>query len=116
MNDMPRHERSGVVLTWLGRQASLTEQCSKAVQARSSRVDSRASHRSRKREAWSVSVTVSPPSTMVWVGETKELRALSRDRSRRRVEHDLTFHWQIVEGLGALAGMHNQAHRKAHRS
>jgi hypothetical protein len=72
--------------------------------------------RSRKREAWSVSVTVSPPSTMVWVGETKELRALSRDRSRRRVEQDLTFHWQIVEGLGALAGMHNQAHWKAHRS
>jgi hypothetical protein len=50
---------------------------------------------------------------MVWFGETKELRALSRDRSRRRVEHDLTFHWQIVEGLGALAGMHNQAYRKA---
>ena len=24
-----------------------------------------------------------------------------------RVEHDLTFQWQIVEGPGALAGMHN---------
>jgi hypothetical protein len=34
--------------------------------------------------------------------------ARPRDRSRRRVEHDLTFHWQIVEGAGALAGMHNQ--------
>jgi hypothetical protein len=55
-----------------------------------------------------VSATVSPASTMVQVGETKELRALPRDRSRRRVEHDLTFQWQIVEGAGALAGMHNQ--------
>jgi hypothetical protein len=55
------------------------------------------------------SVTVSPASTMVRVGEAKELRALPRDRSRRRVEHDLTFQWQIVEGPGALAGMHNQA-------
>src|SRR5262249_35836423 len=32
------------------------------------------------------SVTVSPASTMVRVGEAKELRALPRDRSRRRVE------------------------------
>ena len=46
---------------------------------------------------------------MVRVGEAKELRALPRDRSRRRVEHDVTFQWQIVEGPGALAGMHNQA-------
>jgi hypothetical protein len=28
---------------------------------------------------------------------------------RRRVEHDLTVQWQILEGPGALAGMHNQA-------
>ena len=55
------------------------------------------------------SVTVSPASIMVRVGEAKELRALPRDRSRRRVEHDLTFQWQIVEGPGALGGMHNQA-------
>jgi hypothetical protein len=55
------------------------------------------------------SVTVSPASTMVRVGEAKELRALPRDRSRRRVEHDLTFQWQIVEGPGALAGARNQA-------
>ena len=40
------------------------------------------------------------------VGEAKELRALPRDRSRRRVEDDLTFQWQIVEGPGVLAGMH----------
>jgi hypothetical protein len=55
------------------------------------------------------SVTVSPASIMVRIGEAKELRALPRDRSRRRVEHDLTFQWQIVEGPGALAGMHDQA-------
>ncbi|MGA7408030.1 MAG: hypothetical protein WBW67_25110 [Pseudolabrys sp.] len=40
---------------------------------------------------------------------TTRAAALPRDRSRRRIEHDLTFQWQIVEGPGALAGMHNQA-------
>jgi hypothetical protein len=54
------------------------------------------------------SVTVSPASTMVQVSETKELQALPPDRSRRRVDYDLTFQWQIVDGAGALAGMHNQ--------
>jgi hypothetical protein len=39
---------------------------------------------------------------MVRVGEAKELRALPRDRSRRRVEHELPFQWQIVEGPGAF--------------
>ena len=43
------------------------------------------------------------------VGTAKELRALPRDRSRRRVEEGLEFHWEIVEGLGALSAVHNQA-------
>jgi hypothetical protein len=55
------------------------------------------------------SVAVSPASSVVRVGEHKELRALPRDRSRRRVEQDLEFQWQIIEGLGALTGVHNQA-------
>ena len=55
------------------------------------------------------SVAVSPVSSIVRVGATKELRALPRDRSRRRVEKDLEFHWQLVEGPGALTGVHNQA-------
>jgi hypothetical protein len=55
------------------------------------------------------SVAVSPVSSIVRVGATKELRALPRDRSRRRVEEDLEFHWQLVEGPGELTGVHDQA-------
>ncbi|HXW23570.1 MAG TPA: ATP-binding protein [Xanthobacteraceae bacterium] len=55
------------------------------------------------------SVAVSPASSIVRVGETRELRALPRDRSRRRVEQNLEFHWRVVEGPGALTGAHNQA-------
>ena len=55
------------------------------------------------------SVTVSPASSVVRVGEQKELRALPRDRSRRRVEQDLEFTWQVTEGSGTLVGNHNQA-------
>jgi AcrR family transcriptional regulator len=55
------------------------------------------------------SVAVSPVSSIVRIGATKELRALPRDRSRRRVEEDLEFHWQLVEGPGTLTGVHNQA-------
>jgi hypothetical protein len=57
------------------------------------------------------SVAVSPVSSIVQVGATKELRALPRDRSRRRVEEDLEFHWQLVEGPGTLTGVHDQAVR-----
>jgi len=55
------------------------------------------------------SVAVSPASTVVQVGGQKELRALPRDRSRRRVETDLIFEWQLVEGGGLLTGAHDQA-------
>jgi hypothetical protein len=55
------------------------------------------------------SVTISPASSVLRVGASRELRALPRDRSRRRVEQDLEFHWQILEGAGALEGVHFQA-------
>ena len=55
------------------------------------------------------SVTISPASSVLRVGASRELRALPRDRSRRRVEQDLEFHWQILEGAGALEGVSNQA-------
>src|SRR5262249_51441731 len=42
------------------------------------------------------SVAISPASSVVRVGANREFRALPRDRSRRRVEEDLQFHWQIV--------------------
>jgi hypothetical protein len=55
------------------------------------------------------SVAISPASTIVRIGTPKELRALPRDRSRRRVENDLQFGWQLVDGLGTLADIHSQA-------
>jgi Histidine kinase-, DNA gyrase B-, and HSP90-like ATPase len=55
------------------------------------------------------SVVVSPASTVVRVGDKRALRALPYDRARRRVESDLTFNWQIVEGGGALDRTHDQA-------
>jgi hypothetical protein len=55
------------------------------------------------------SVAVSPASSVVRVGEQRSLRALPYDRSRRRVETDLTFTWELVEGNGALDRSHDQA-------
>jgi hypothetical protein len=55
------------------------------------------------------SVAVSPASSVVRVAEQRSLRALPYDRSRRRVETDLTFRWEIVEGNGALDRSHDQA-------
>ena len=43
------------------------------------------------------------------VGQSKELRALPRDRSRRRVDRDLEFHWEIVDCAGTLNGPRDQA-------
>jgi hypothetical protein len=54
------------------------------------------------------SVVVSPASCTVPVGESKNLRAIPRDRARRLVEEDLTFAWEIVEGGGQLAGIDSE--------
>jgi hypothetical protein len=54
------------------------------------------------------SVAVSPASSVVRVGESRKFQALPRDRSRRRVEHDLEFHWRIADGGGTLEGVHSQ--------
>jgi hypothetical protein len=43
------------------------------------------------------------------VSQTRNFRALPRDRSRRRVEDDLVFAWQITEGGGALSSVADQA-------
>jgi hypothetical protein len=53
-------------------------------------------------------VAISPASSVVRVGEQRTLRALPYDRSRRRVESDLTFAWEVIEGGGALEHRHNQ--------
>ncbi len=57
------------------------------------------------------SVTISPASSIVRVGASRELRALPRDRSRRRVEQDLEFLWRIAEGGGTLENPRDQAVR-----
>ncbi|MFH1604783.1 MAG: ATP-binding protein [Pseudomonadota bacterium] len=57
------------------------------------------------------SVAISPASSIVRVGESRELRALPRDRSRRRVELDLEFLWRIAEGAGAIENPRDQAVR-----
>lgn len=53
-------------------------------------------------------VAISPASSVVRVGEQRTLRALPYDRSRRRVESDLTFAWEVIEGGGALEHRHDQ--------
>ena len=54
------------------------------------------------------SVVISPTSSTLAVGQTRRLRALPRDRSRRRVEQDLTFAWEIVDGGGTLLSTSDQ--------
>ena len=48
------------------------------------------------------SVRVSPQTSVVSVNQTKNYRAVARDRSRTMVEHDLAYRWRIVEGTGTL--------------
>jgi hypothetical protein len=53
-------------------------------------------------------VVISPAASTLTVGQSRRLRALPRDRSRRRVEQDLTFAWEIVEGGGTLSSTSDQ--------
>jgi hypothetical protein len=54
------------------------------------------------------SVLISPAASTVAVNESRAFTALPRDRSRRRVEHDLEFHWQIADGGGTLGSERDQ--------
>jgi hypothetical protein len=54
------------------------------------------------------SVVISPAASTTPLNEVRKFRALPRDRSRRRVQDNLKFNWQIVEGDGALQGVANQ--------
>jgi hypothetical protein len=54
------------------------------------------------------SVVVSPAASTTPHNETRNFRALPRDRSRRRVVEDLVFAWTIVEGEGQLHGANDQ--------
>ena len=53
-------------------------------------------------------VVISPAASTVAVNDRRPFRALPRDRSRRRVEEDLTFAWEIAEGGGALSSSSDQ--------
>jgi len=48
------------------------------------------------------SVRISPASSVIAVGATKNLRAIARDRSNRLVEKDVSFNWEIIQGNGSL--------------
>jgi len=54
------------------------------------------------------SVVISPASSTIPVNERRRFRALPRDRSRRRVEQDLQFSWEIATGGGSLASTIDQ--------
>jgi hypothetical protein len=48
------------------------------------------------------SVRIAPATCVVSVGKTKNLRVVARDKSRRQVEENLVFRWEITEGEGTL--------------
>lgn len=54
------------------------------------------------------SVVISPASSTTPVHERRRFRALPRDRSRRRVEENLVFSWEIAAGGGSLANTVDQ--------
>ena len=48
------------------------------------------------------SVRIVPQSAAIRVGDVKSLRAICRDRSRRRVADNVQLAWRVVEGAGTL--------------
>ena len=54
------------------------------------------------------SVVISPAARTLAVNRSRRFRALPRDRSRRRVEQDLLFTWEIAEGEGTLSSTSDQ--------
>jgi Histidine kinase-, DNA gyrase B-, and HSP90-like ATPase len=54
------------------------------------------------------SAVISPAASTVPVNEQRRFRALPRDRSRRRVEEDLQFAWEVAEGAGSLGSTADQ--------
>jgi hypothetical protein len=54
------------------------------------------------------SVVIAPAASTVAVNDSRRFRALPRDRSRRRVEDDLAFAWEIADGGGSLSSSSDQ--------
>jgi hypothetical protein len=44
------------------------------------------------------SVRISPASSILSIGSSRSLQAIARDKSGRRVEQDLGFFWEVLEG------------------
>jgi hypothetical protein len=53
-------------------------------------------------------VVISPAASTLAVNQSRSFRALPRDRSRRRVDQDLVFAWEIAEGGGTLSSTSDQ--------
>jgi len=53
-------------------------------------------------------VVITPAASTLTVNQSRRFRALARDRSRRRVEQDLKFAWEISEGGGTLSSISDQ--------
>jgi hypothetical protein len=53
-------------------------------------------------------VVISPTTSTLAVKQSRRFRALPRDRSRRRVEEDLTFAWEIMEGGCTMSSTSDQ--------
>lgn len=49
------------------------------------------------------SAIISPASAVVKVNESRSLRCIPRDKSRRTVDRDVEYSWEIVEGGGNLS-------------
>ena len=47
-------------------------------------------------------VRISPASCVVPIGQTKNLRAVPRDRRHLQVESNLRYAWRVAEGMGSL--------------
>jgi hypothetical protein len=54
------------------------------------------------------SAAITPSSCVMPVSKQKNFRAVPRDRERRLVEMGVAFHWEIVEGNGALANVDSE--------
>ena len=48
------------------------------------------------------SARIQPSSTIIEVGQARALSAIGLDKSKRRVDEDLVFTWEIIEGAGRL--------------
>jgi len=53
-------------------------------------------------------VVISPAARTMPLNDVRKFAALPRDRSRRRVQAELRFHWEILDGGGSLHGVADQ--------